>query len=420
MALIENQARSLNEEAALAKVELQSEALRNSRLHLAVERAMGLGISEQLLFGPEPAHNASVANGRGLDSDRQPGNSLLCKSLSDVNQSLQAKINLRREQQPRSLHQQHPVIDLQGAFVPLTDTANALSNPFETTRIHVGTLVELSGRLSSDWASCGIRCEESLVAGVAKYCLHSWRAIVLFDRISTQQQSSSRRIFELFKMNPCVHMVRFHCTLLVFVLLAWKHFTCGKAILHVKALCKYLTLWQGAVRLRLFVSAWRQSARCIGLLRWRWRAHGLALLRVVLGTWRLAVFELKGPLTRSGCTAPNISPTRYAQSMASRCEQFEHCEKGLQVACQQTSHAERQQHRSQQSRDGSNDGARQCRSFSKGAASTKDRLTSFSSSSCGVLAGCRMVATPQNARKPQHSHISVEKLQIDASSTSKV
>merc|ERR1712014_199382 len=46
----------------------------------------------------------------------------------------------------------------------------------------------------------------------------------------------------------------------------------------------------------------------IGLLRWRWRARGLALLRVVVGTWRLGVFELRGP-SSSGCSTPTLAST---------------------------------------------------------------------------------------------------------------
>merc|ERR1712078_429742 len=96
----------------------------------------------------------------------------------------------------------------------------------------------------------------------------------------------------------------FQDALIVFVVLVWKQSACGKTSLQVEALCKYLTVWQGAVRRRLFLSAWRQTARCIGLLRWRWRARGLALLRVVVGTWRLRVFELKGTPSNSKCPAP--------------------------------------------------------------------------------------------------------------------
>eukprot|EP00928_Gymnodinium_smaydae_P031115 TRINITY_DN2294_c0_g1_i3.p1 TRINITY_DN2294_c0_g1~~TRINITY_DN2294_c0_g1_i3.p1 ORF type:complete len:1514 (+),score=290.58 TRINITY_DN2294_c0_g1_i3:54-4595(+) len=82
--------------------------------------------------------------------------------------------------------------------------------------------------------------------------------------------------------------------LVLLCFLAWRVGPWSRSDLYVQVLTQSHASWWDVVTLRMALNAWRHTARCQGLLRWRWRARGLALLRVVVGTWRLAVFELRG------------------------------------------------------------------------------------------------------------------------------
>merc|ERR1739848_857120 len=87
----------------------------------------------------------------------------------------------------------------------------------------------------------------------------------------------------------------------------WRQTSYHEAHSQIKALNRSQCNWQNAVRLRTAFAAWTQCARCVGNmrgLRWRWQAHGLALLRVVLGTWRLVVFETRTIPPSSGASTP--------------------------------------------------------------------------------------------------------------------
>jgi hypothetical protein len=67
--------------------------------------------------------------------------------------------------------------------------------------------------------------------------------------------------------------------------------------------------WYCAVLLHSTLVSWRQCARENWLIIWRWRTQGLALLRVIVGAWRLSVFEIRSaPGSRSAtptCTRPS-------------------------------------------------------------------------------------------------------------------
>lgn len=93
--------------------------------------------------------------------------------------------------------------------------------------------------------------------------------------------------------------------------LGWARAAHGKADLQIKMLRCSQDNWHSAVLLRSSFASWRQCARCSGLLIWRWRAHGLALLRVVVGVWRLSVFETRS-VPGSGCSTPPCTrPARF-------------------------------------------------------------------------------------------------------------
>lgn len=102
--------------------------------------------------------------------------------------------------------------------------------------------------------------------------------------------------------------------------LAWRRHLAARAEAWRKAtevlsgMARVAASWH---RLRVTIACWRQTAHSSALLRWRYRARGLALLRVVVGTWRMTILELRyfsngnGPLGRSQASGV-VPPTRNA------------------------------------------------------------------------------------------------------------
>jgi len=72
---------------------------------------------------------------------------------------------------------------------------------------------------------------------------------------------------------------------------AWSQAVELEASLQVKALRRAQDTWRNDMLARSAFSAWRQYARCTGLLLRRWRAHSLVLVRVILDVWRFSVVE---------------------------------------------------------------------------------------------------------------------------------
>jgi len=103
-------------------------------------------------------------------------------------------------------------------------------------------------------------------------------------------------------------------------LLAWQRLLSARSVAYSRVWCGVQANWQKALRLRTTLACWRQIAHCSALLRWRCRTRGLALLRVVVGTWRAIVFEVQnvGSFGFSASMLRNATPRPLPYRGASR------------------------------------------------------------------------------------------------------
>ncbi|CAE8683318.1 unnamed protein product, partial [Polarella glacialis] len=83
---------------------------------------------------------------------------------------------------------------------------------------------------------------------------------------------------------------------------SWRLALFGRLRLRSRQLRESQVFWEGRAVLLSAAATWRQFSKRSRSLRWGWQAQSLALLRAVLGTWRLAVFELRG------LPSPGIAP----------------------------------------------------------------------------------------------------------------
>ncbi|CAK0827826.1 unnamed protein product, partial [Prorocentrum cordatum] len=92
------------------------------------------------------------------------------------------------------------------------------------------------------------------------------------------------------------------------VILAWRRASGASFAAEAELLRRSWRRCEAARRLQSAFVGWRGNARASGLLRWRSRVHGLALLRVVVGTWHLVVFELRTALVSPASGSSLASP----------------------------------------------------------------------------------------------------------------
>merc|ERR1712072_1439196 len=103
--------------------------------------------------------------------------------------------------------------------------------------------------------------------------------------------------------------------------LAWHREGLAKAAAYAKVQSNVQKRWQANLRLSTTLAGWRQSAHSSALARWRCRARGLALLRVILGAWQaVIVFEAESAGSRSGSSL-RATRTSTPRAVASRQQQ---------------------------------------------------------------------------------------------------
>eukprot|EP00931_Biecheleriopsis_adriatica_P034356 TRINITY_DN19852_c0_g1_i2.p1 TRINITY_DN19852_c0_g1~~TRINITY_DN19852_c0_g1_i2.p1 ORF type:complete len:546 (-),score=108.07 TRINITY_DN19852_c0_g1_i2:45-1682(-) len=101
---------------------------------------------------------------------------------------------------------------------------------------------------------------------------------------------------------------------------AWRWLAGRRHRLHVKHVLRSQASWRDIAVLLVAVATWRQCAQRSGLLRWSSTAKSSALLRIVVGTWRLAAFELR-TVPGSGASTPQHTsrrPSTTSQPQVSR------------------------------------------------------------------------------------------------------